>query len=217
MKPLIITIDGPAAAGKGTIAKYIKKKFSFFHIDSGSLYRNLAKKILNKNFKLKDKKALKLLLKNTNEIYPSKTKNLKSLDISIMSSKIAKINMVRQFININQHKLVKQKMKAYKGFVVDGRDIGSVVFKNAQIKLYINADYKIRAKRRYKELIDRGEKSIYSNVLKEQKLRDKRDKNRKNSPLVIPKGAIVIDNTGNLTQTKRFVGKMLKDKMPHID
>ena len=79
--------------------------------------------------------------------------------------------------------------------MIDGRDIGSVVFKKAFLKLYIDVDVNIRAKRRYKQLIDNGEKSIYLKILKDIKLRDKKDKTRKNSPLVVPKGAKIIDNS----------------------
>ena len=95
-----------------------------------------------------------------------------------------------------------KKTNNKKGVVIDGRDIGSVVFKNAYIKLYIEVDVNIRAKRRHKQLIDMGEKSIYRKILKDIKLRDKKDKSRKNSPLVIPKGAYVVDNSSNFTMTQ---------------
>ena len=85
--------------------------------------------------------------------------------------------------------------------MIDGRDIGSVVFRSAQLKLYIDVDINIRAKRRYKQLIDNGEKSIYLQILKDIKLRDKKDKSRKNSPLVIPKGAKIIDNSKSFNNT----------------
>ena len=87
-----------------------------------------------------------------------------------------------------QYNFVKRN-KNSRGFVIDGRDIGSVVFKNADLKLYIVVNSEIRAKRRYKQLIDSGEKSIYPQILKDIKLRDKKDKTRINSPLVIPKDA----------------------------
>ena len=86
-------------------------------------------------------------------------------------------------------------------------------FKNAKIKLYIRTDQGIRAKRRYKELIDRGEKSIYDNVLKEIKLRDYKDKNRKNSPLVIPRNAIIIDNSQKISVTKKLINNHILKKI----
>jgi cytidylate kinase len=94
--------------------------------------------------------------------------------------------------------------------VIDGRDIGSVVFKNANLKLYIDVSEKNRAKRRYKQLIDNGEKSIYPQILKDIKLRDKKDKARKNSPLVIPKGAFIIDNNSSFRNTSLQINKLIK-------
>ena len=92
-------------------------------------------------------------------------------------------------------------LKTSKGCVIDGRDIGSKVFKNATIKLFIDVDVKIRAKRRHKQLIELGEKSIYTRILKDMTLRDRQDKNRKISPLVIPHRAIIIDNSKSFKHT----------------
>ena len=91
--------------------------------------------------------------------------------------------------------IVKKILKHRKGCVIDGRDIGSKVFKSAKIKLFIKVKSEIRAKRRHKQLIAQGEKSIYSQILKDLKLRDKKDRNRNISPLIIPRNAILIDNS----------------------
>ena len=96
------------------------------------------------------------------------------------------------------------------GFVIDGRDIGSVVFKSAYLKLYVDVDVNIRAKRRYKQLIDNGEKSIYREILEDIKLRDKIDKTRKNSPLVIPKGAKIIDNSLSFKNTMEQITEIIE-------
>ena len=96
------------------------------------------------------------------------------------------------------------------GFVIDGRDIGSVVFKKAYLKLYVDVDVNIRAKRRYKQLIDNGEKSIYQKILEDIKLRDKKDRSRKNSPLVIPKGAKIIDNSKSFRNTAAQISKIIE-------
>ena len=209
MKRIIITIDGPAASGKGTIAKYIKNKFNYFHIDSGILYRKIAKILFDHKVNIKNYKELASFIKNINDMDAVNKRGLRSTHISKISSEIAKINLIRNFVNLNQRKIVKKCPKKYRGIVIDGRDIGSVVFKNAQIKLYIITNPTIRAKRRYKELIDLGEKTIYSNVLKEIKLRDKKDKNRKNSPLIIPKGAIIINNSNSLYKTKKIINQII--------
>ena len=209
MKPLIITIDGPAASGKGTIANYIKKEFKFYHIDSGLLYRKIAKIFLEKKIDINNKKQFVSILKNIKTIPISNSKKLRTLKVSKMTSEISKISKIRNLVNFNQREILNKNRKKYRGFVIDGRDIGSVVFKNAQIKLFIRTSPKIRAKRRFKELNDRGEKSIYSNVLKEIKLRDKTDINRKNSPLVIPSGAIIVNNSNSLKATNLKIKKII--------
>ena len=213
MKSLIITIDGPAASGKGTIAKYIKNEFNFFHIDSGLLYRKIAKTIIDKNINVKNTKEINMLIKKIGDIKLSNSKLLRSSIVSKVSSEIAKLKKIRDLVNMNQKKLVNKNKGKFKGIVIDGRDIGSVVFKDAEIKLYIDTNKKIRVKRRFKELIDRGERTIYSNVLKDIKLRDEKDKNRKNSPLVIPKDAIIIDNSCKLHQTKELIKKIINKKL----
>ena len=213
MKTLIITIDGPAASGKGTVAKFIKKKFNFFHIDSGLLYRKIAKIILDKKIDIKNTQEIVKLIKNTKKINLINNKSLRTSKVTKMSSEIAKIQKIRNLINLNQKRIVKQNKDKYRGIVIDGRDIGSVVFKDAKIKLYIDTDKKIRAKRRFKELIDKGERTIYSSVLNNIKLRDEKDKKRKNSPLIIPKGAIIIDNSCKLNQTKKLIQKIINQKL----
>ena len=213
MKKLIITVDGPAASGKGTISKHIKKKFNFYHLDSGLLYRIVAKEIVTKKINFKNNKDLQIFLKKLKKISLKNQSGLRTLTISKLTSEIAKFKKIRDFINFNQKKIVREKLKKFKGIVIDGRDIGSVVFKNAQIKFYIKTNPKIRAKRRYKELIDRGEKSIYDSVLKEIKLRDYKDKNRINSPLVIPKDAVIIDNSKTIKTTKKLIDSFILQKI----
>ena len=129
-----------------------------------------------------------------------KTQALRKEQVGKAASEIAKIDFVRYFIN-SQQRLATEAPNNKKGFIIDGRDIGSVVFKKAHLKLYIEVDVNIRAKRRYKQLIDNGEKSIYLKILKDIKLRDKTDKTRKNSPLVVPRGAKIINNSHTFKKT----------------
>ena len=131
-----------------------------------------------------------------------------TVHLSKLASKIAVHSCIRNFVNKLQYDFVN-KNKNIQGFVVDGRDIGSVVFKNANLKLYIEVNPKIRAKRRYKQLIDSGEKSIYPKILKDIKLRDKQDKLRKHSPLVIPKGSQIINNNGSFKDTVNQINILL--------
>ena len=204
-KKIIITIDGPAGSGKGRIASYLSKKWNLYHIDSGILYRCLASIILKDRINYLNEKKILEILKKRPKISFLKLKRLRNEEISLITSHIATYKSVRNYINHIQRDFVT-KYRKKKGFVIDGRDIGSVVFKsNANLKLYIHVDSEIRAKRRYKQLIDMDEKSIYQKILKDINLRDKKDKNRSISPLVIPRGSIVINNNGNLKDTLKKI------------
>ena len=196
----IITVDGPAGSGKEKISKYIARKYKLYHLDSGILYRRLAYEIIKKNIKVSEINNIKNILKNIKTLSLRKTKVLRMEKIGKAASEIAKLDFVRHFIN-SQQRLATKIPNNKKGFVIDGRDIGSVVFKKAFLKLYVEVDVNIRAKRRYKQLIDNGEKSIYLKILKDIKLRDKKDKTRKNSPLVVPKGANIINNSHTFKET----------------
>ena len=196
----IITVDGPAGSGKEKISKYIARKYKLYHLDSGLLYRRLAYELEKKNIKTFQVSKIKSAIKNVKKLSLRKAKVLRKEQIGKAASEIAKIDFVRDFIN-SQQRLATKAPNKKKGFIIDGRDIGSVVFKKAFLKLYIDVDVNIRAKRRYKQLIDNGEKSIYLKILKDIELRGKTDKTRINSPLVVPKGAKIIDNSHSFKNT----------------
>ena len=208
MKSIIVTIDGPAASGKEKISKFISKKWKLKHLDSGILYRRLAQILLNNRIDLNDIDQIKKAIQKIKSFSFRKSKKIRTQEIGKLASKIAVYDFVRDYINRLQRNFVKTN-KNNQGFVIDGRDIGSVVFKKADLKLYIDVKPEIRAKRRYKQLIDSGEKSIYPKILKEIKLRDKKDKLRKNSPLVIPKDAYIINNSGSFSNTINQINKLL--------
>ena len=155
------------------------------------------------------KQKIKVFIKNIKKLSINKNSSLRREKIGNYASIIAKYDFVRNYINLQQRLITKTNSKK-DGFVIDGRDIGSVVFKKAFLKLYIDVDVKIRAKRRYKQLIDNGEKSIYRKILEDIKLRDKKDKSRKNSPLVIPRGSKIIDNSKSFTQTSKQIVKIME-------
>ena len=196
----IITVDGPAGSGKEKISKYIARKYKLYHLDSGILYRRLAYELSKKNINTFEVEKIKGLINNIKKLPLRRTQPLRKEKIGKAASEIAKLDLVRYFIN-SQQRLATKSLNTKNGFVIDGRDIGSVVFKKAFLKLYVDVDVNIRAKRRYKQLIDNGEKSIYLKILKDIKLRDKTDKTRKNSPLVVPKGAKIIDNSHSFKKT----------------
>ncbi len=210
MRNIIVTIDGPAASGKEKIAKFISRKWKFKHLDSGLLYRRLALILLNEKIDIRNLKKIKKRVEKINKISFQRSNKLRTQEISQLASKIAIHKFVREFVNNLQYNFVK-KHKKNRGFVIDGRDIGSVVFKKADLKLYIEVNSEIRAKRRYKQLIDSGEKSIYPKILKDVKLRDKKDKLRKNSPLIIPDEAHIIDNNKSFKFTIVQINKLMEN------
>ena len=205
----IITVDGPAGSGKEKISKYIAKKYKLYHLDSGLLYRRLAYELVKKNINTYEINKIKNVLKNIKTLSLRKNQALRKEQIGKVASEIARLDFVRNFIN-SQQRLATKRPNKKNGFVIDGRDIGSVVFKKAYLKLYIVVDINIRAKRRFKQLIDNGEKSIYLKILKDIKLRDNTDKTRKNSPLVVPKGAKIIDNSNNFNKTIEQIKKIIE-------
>jgi cytidylate kinase len=210
MGNLIVSIDGTAGSGKQRIAKYIAKNYKLFHLDSGILYRRLTGKIIKNNISPNDLNSIKNLISSLHELSARNHKSLRKEYISSASSKVASIPFVRTYIDKQQKIIVKKMLQSYKGCVIDGRDIGSKVFKNANIKLYISVNNEIRAKRRHKQLIAQGEKSIYAQILKEINLRDRTDKTREHSPLKIPEGAVIVDNSSNFKVTISHIKKALK-------
>jgi len=210
MNKIIISVDGPAGSGKQRIAKYIAKKYKFFHLDSGILYRRLTSMIVKNNINMSDITGITKFIDSIDTLSSRNHNTLRKEGISKASSKIAIIPSVRIFINNQQKIIVKKMLKLFDGCVIDGRDIGSKVFMEAQIKLFIVVKVQIRAKRRHKQLIEIGEKSIHGQILKEIQLRDKLDKNRKYSPLIKPKGSITIDNSEDFKTTITAINIALK-------
>ena len=211
MNKIIVAVDGPAGSGKQRIAKYISKKYNFFHLDSGILYRRLASYLIKNRINISSKLNIKKFLNSINYLSCRNHLSLRKENVGNAASIIATYQFVREFINKQQRILVKRKLKSFRSCVVDGRDIGSKVFKDAKIKLFIEVSLKIRAKRRHKQLIEQGEKSIYAQILKEIKLRDYKDKTRKASPLVVAKGAFIIDNSANFKTTSTIINQIFKD------
>ena len=162
MNNLIVTVDGPSGSGKDKIATYIAKKYKFYHLNSGTLYRRLAAKLLSKKINFNDSDKINKYLKSLKSLSYRRHKSLSNEEIGKKTSQIATNPKVRKFINTQQRLAISKLLKKNFGCVVDGRDIGSEVFKNAQLMLFIHVKLEIRAKRRHKQLIEQGEKSIYS-------------------------------------------------------
>tara|TARA_B110000438_G_scaffold123312_1_gene120308 strand:+ start:718 stop:1377 length:660 start_codon:yes stop_codon:yes gene_type:complete len=210
LNKIIVSVDGASGSGKERIAKYIAKNYNLYHLDSGILYRRLAFLILKNKIDTKKNKNLIIFLKSIKSISSRTHLSLRKEYIGKETSKIAKLLIIRNFINAQQRKIVKNLKESYTGCVIDGRDIGSNVFKNARIKLFIRVKPEIRAKRRHKQLLEQGEKTIYSRILKDINLRDKTDINRNISPLVVPNNAIIIDNSSSFQKTVKQIKQTMK-------
>lgn len=197
---LVIAVDGPAGAGKSTIAKKISEILKIEYIDTGAMYRALTLKVLQSNIKLDNVEEIIKLMKFTyinfkdNHIYLDGTRVDKEIRENIINnnvSKIAKLKEVRQkMVDI------QQKLSETNDLIMDGRDIGTVVFPDASYKFFVTASVEERAKRRYKDLVEKSnEKISYKQVLLDIKERDKIDSTRKIAPLRKSSDAYEIDTT----------------------
>ena len=204
----IVAIDGAAGTGKGTIAKGISKEFNFSYFDTGIIYRGLALKTISKYGKdfIKKDAISEANIFDINSVNESEIRNPL---IDKYSSIIASIPEVRNIV-VNIQRNFSKKSKGYKGIVVDGRDIGTVIFPNANLKLFISASLEERAKRRFSDFLDKNEKISYNEVIKQLQKRDQRDKERSVAPLVAAKDAHLIDTTGiNIEDTLKIVSSLV--------
>lgn len=198
-----IAIDGPSAAGKSTIAKLLAKQLSYIHLDTGAMYRCCAYASLVNKIDLNDIKALEEMINTIQISFNEKGEvelngenvadKIRTNEISMRTSTISQYPFVRE-------KLVKiqQDLAKSKGYILDGRDIGTVVLVDAEVKIYMVASVEARAKRRYQEYVNQGIEVDYNNIYKDIEQRDYQDMNRKVSPLKKADDAIEID-TSQLT------------------
>ena len=197
-----IAIDSPAAAGAGTQAKLISKHYNLLQLDTGRIYRYIA------NIKIKEPKEFnyQYIKKKINNLKISSLDNKKLLSdkVATIASIIAKDKKIRKLVNTFQLKCAYNPPKKYAGSCLDGRDICSVIVPDADVKLFITANLKTRAHRRYKELKAKNRNISYQEVLKSVKKRDKSDINRKISPLKKTKDSILL-NTSNLSIRRCFL------------
>lgn len=194
---MIIAIDGPAGAGKGTVARSIALHYNLAHLETGLLYRALALKVLKNNLGLDNIVKISALT-STITLDDLNNKELRSEEIGNLASKVAALPEVRQALLDFQRDFAKTPLPGFNGAILDGRDIGTLVCPQADIKFYITARLEVRAQRRLKELQDRGIKSIYTAVMQNMMDRDLRDESRHEAPLKVAKDAYVID-TSNLS------------------
>ncbi|HNC39537.1 MAG TPA: (d)CMP kinase [Chitinophagaceae bacterium] len=212
-KKIIITIDGWSSCGKSTLAKQLAKKLDYLYVDSGAMYRAITLYFLRNNVDLDEKKEIKDALKQINLEFVVNDKSrlsemhlngenveyvIRDLLVAEKVSDVAALKEVREFAVAQQ-----QKMGAKKGIVMDGRDIGTTVFPNAELKIFMTADIAVRVERRFKELFEKNPNITIEEVKNNLEMRDYIDSNREVSPLRKAADARVLDNT-QLTEKQQF-------------
>ena len=215
MKKIIIAIDGHSSTGKSTLAKQLAKALDYIYFDSGAMYRAVTLYALDQGF-ISDKKldtdALISNIKNVNIEFKKQGNNptvlflnnkevsskIRGMEVSNLVSKVAALPEVRKSLVREQRRMGEQK-----GIVMDGRDIGTVVFPNAELKIFMTASAQTRTQRRYDELNAKDETVVFDEVYENITSRDYKDSTRADSPLTQAKDARVLDNT-NLTQSQQY-------------
>ena len=207
---ITVAIDSPAAAGAGTQAKYIAKNYNLIYLDTGKIYRLIGQLKINSKKKF-SYEVVKKKIKNI-KIKSLNNKSLLDDKVAVSASIIAKDKKIREIVKNFQKNCAYNPPLKYSGSVLDGRDITSVIMRNAMFKFYITANLKVRAKRRYLELKKMKKKIKLNEVLKSLRKRDYLDKNRKHSPLKKTEDSILI-NTSKLSKKASFIKiKTIMDK-----
>ena len=191
---MIIAIDGPTAAGKGTLARLLAQHFDLAYLDTGSIYRALASRVRENDIDVENEKAVTAEAK---KIGPDDLvrSDLREEEIGQLASKVAAMPGVRQVLLNFQRDFAGNPPDGAKGAVLDGRDIGTVICPDANLKLYITASAEVRASRRHKELIGKGVAAIHAEILADLKARDLRDQSRSAAPSKPADDAVVLDTS----------------------
>jgi len=206
----VIAIDGPSASGKGTVAQHVADQLGFHYLDSGALYRIVALAAQKDNIALHDAEALgnlattlKIEFKNS-EIYLNNervTEAVRSEETGRGASEVAVHQQVRNALLVLQH-----SFRQAPGLVADGRDMASVVFTDAKLKIFLTASAEVRARRRYNQLLFKNVKADYAKIVEDLRARDLRDSERNTSPLVQTPDAILLDTTNRrIDEAVRFI------------
>lgn len=213
MKKIIVAIDGWSSCGKSTLAKQLAKELGYIYVDSGAMYRAVTLYFLRNHVDWEDVKTVEDALNNIELDFRQNEQNgvveiylndenveylIRDLIVAEKVSEVAAVKAVREFAVAQQQKLGKKK-----GIVMDGRDIGTVVFPKAALKIFMTADNAVRVERRFKELVEKNPNVTIEEVAENIQMRDYIDSNREISPLRQAKDAVVIDNT-NLTPEEQL-------------
>lgn len=198
-----IAIDGPSASGKSTIAKLLAKRLGYIHIDTGAMYRGCAYKAKKLGYTLQEEDKISEMLQDTEFAFDPQghllldgidvTDEIRKKEMDMLSSSVSALPKIRVELVRRQQEMAKSK-----GFILDGRDIGTVVLRDAEVKIFQTASTESRADRRYCENQAKNRSGSYAEILEELKLRDHQDTHREHSPLKIASDAVEID-TSQLT------------------
>ena len=195
----VIAIDGPSASGKGTIAQLVARKLGLHYLDSGALYRLVALKAIQLNVDMQNSGQLAEIARNLNVFFKDEqiyldgnivTDDIRTEQCGITASQLAAYPQVRAALTDRQ-----RAFRQPPGLVADGRDMGSVIFPDADLKIYLTASAEVRAQRRYKQLIEKGMSANIANLLQDIQKRDERDSNRSIAPLQQEADAKLLDTT----------------------
>lgn len=217
-----VAIDGPAGAGKSSVAKLVSKKLGYIYVDTGALYRTVGLYSIRNGVDTKNPEAVAATLPNikvelkfvddTQHVFlngEDVSEAIRTPEASMGASDVSAIPAVRAFLFDLQRDIAKNN-----NCIMDGRDIGTVVLPNAQVKVFLTASPESRADRRYKELIEKGEKVEYKDVLDDINKRDYQDSHREIAPLKQAEDAIFFDNSGcNLEQGAEKLLEIIKEKV----
>ncbi|MGH1407832.1 MAG: (d)CMP kinase [Rhodomicrobiaceae bacterium] len=187
---ITIAVDGPAASGKGTLSRRLARHFGLNYLDTGSLYRAVALIAINDNIPLDDETALSQVASSLSDVVLSDPR-LREPGVGEAASKIASLIPVRETLLRYQ----RDRAETAPGAVLDGRDIGTVVCPEADVKLFVTASSEVRAERRYKELLSKGQDVTYDDIFAEIERRDARDSSRSTAPLIKAADAHLLDTT----------------------
>jgi cytidylate kinase len=200
---ICIAIDGPAAAGKSTVAKLVAGRLSYVYIDTGAMYRALTRKVLDSGVSLEDGTAIREVLEDTEiELIPDGEMQRVLLDGKDVTDCIRSQEISNRVSFVAQHKEVREEMvnrqrllAANGGVVMDGRDIGTHVLPDAEVKIFLSASVEVRAQRRHRENLEKGLSSDFEQIKADIALRDQRDSERETAPLVKARDAVEVDTS----------------------
>ncbi|MCZ4281395.1 (d)CMP kinase [Kiloniella laminariae] len=209
----VIAIDGPVASGKGTLARRLAEALNLAYLDTGSLYRAVASCILERGSD-PDDSILAAKVADTLTAEDLDRDDIRDEIVGQGASIVAANQEVRKALLEFQRNFAKTPPDGHLGAILDGRDIGTVVCPDAEIKLFISATPEVRALRRHKELLERGEESIYARVLEDLRERDQRDRNRDTAPLRAAEDAVILD-TSDMDADKAFkvARQLIKERL----